>query len=368
MSNQDLPRQIIGQKRRADTALVYPDKKRPVRMDPMVHVGRHFGRTVSTVVNMKALITEGIARAVRLEDHEVEFDDLDLAEQREHGVFTQLLAAVPDLFKRWEQSDEAGAHLCDMIQKGIASSRSEDTKSLKGVILDWIITPGQPVNPPLLRHTKYDRGYNHHITGRLLCPANMDWSDSNVVEGLRSGSTRLLGVHWPLFLYENHEYNREDPWKGLFKGKLLVRAYKHVFTSPSSANNEEAKATRSGNARIHGMSKVTLASIAYVATQVRFALSSHNTFARTNCVTETEQFFHTCMDLFLDRRELAEINGLLLWWNTKVFPAYFSAEMPIPDDTPLARIRAKRDAEEAAKAAAEAAAKAAAEPAAEAAA
>jgi hypothetical protein len=45
-------------------------------------------------------------------------------------------------------------------------------------------------------------------------------------------------------------------------------AYKHVFTSPSSVD-QEPKATRSGNARIHGMTSVTPASIAYVATQVR---------------------------------------------------------------------------------------------------
>lgn len=47
----------------------------------------------------------------------------------------------------------------------------------------------------------------------------------------------------------------------------IPQAYKHVFTSPSSVE-KEPRATRSGNARIHGMTKVTPASIAYVATQV----------------------------------------------------------------------------------------------------
>lgn len=47
-----------------------------------------------------------------------------------------------------------------------------------------------------------------------------------------------------------------------------IQAYKHIFTSPSSVD-QEPKATRSGNARIHGMTAVTPASIAYVATQVR---------------------------------------------------------------------------------------------------
>lgn len=46
------------------------------------------------------------------------------------------------------------------------------------------------------------------------------------------------------------------------------QAFKHVFTSPSSVD-KEPKATRSGNARIHGMRSVTAGSIAYIATQVR---------------------------------------------------------------------------------------------------
>ena len=51
------------------------------------------------------------------------------------------------------------------------------------------------------------------------------------------------------------------------------KAYKHVFTSPSSVDREP-KATRSGNARIHGMTRVTPPSIAYIATQVCLCFGS----------------------------------------------------------------------------------------------
>jgi len=45
------------------------------------------------------------------------------------------------------------------------------------------------------------------------------------------------------------------------------QAFKHIFTSSSSVD-QELKATQSRNAHIHGMQRVTKASIAYVATQV----------------------------------------------------------------------------------------------------
>ena len=101
---------------------------------------------------------------------------------------------------------------------------------------------------------------------------------------LRNSQLRVAGDLWPIFLYADYSYDTEDPWNGLLRSSLLVsvgsihsfcfasylnrtQAYKHVFTSPSSVD-QEPKATRSGNARIHGMQVVTKALIAYVATQV----------------------------------------------------------------------------------------------------
>ena len=63
------------------------------------------------------------------------------------------------------------------LQRGVSSARSDDTKSLKGPILDWIVPVGQSLNPPLARSIKMDRGFHHEHTGALLCPAGLDWSD-----------------------------------------------------------------------------------------------------------------------------------------------------------------------------------------------
>lgn len=63
------------------------------------------------------------------------------------------------------------------IQRGISNARLDDTKSLKGAILDWITPHDQPLRPPLFRHIKMDRGFRHERTGSLLCPVELDWSD-----------------------------------------------------------------------------------------------------------------------------------------------------------------------------------------------
>ena len=78
------------------------------------------------------------------------------------------------------------------IQKGVSSARSDDTKGLKGPILNWIVPLGQTLIPPLARNVKMDRGFNHECTGALLCPTGMDWSDPEYIYCL---CPRLLLIH-----------------------------------------------------------------------------------------------------------------------------------------------------------------------------
>jgi len=125
------------------------------------------------------------------------------------------------------------------IQKGASSARSDDTKSLKGAILDWIAPRTQPLNPPLARNVKIDRGFHHECTGALLCPVGLDWTNDELAflsflhlpfnqlsfrikTKLRSGELAVCGDQWPVFLYRGYVCDPADPWDGLFRSVLLV--------------------------------------------------------------------------------------------------------------------------------------------------
>ncbi|KAG1777572.1 hypothetical protein EV702DRAFT_969467 [Suillus placidus] len=284
--------------------------------DPLVSHGRNFGQTVFVLCNYPSLLTNGILRLEQLEDFSAEDHSL-------HHVFEQLLDSYPGLLERLKDgSEEEILHVGELIGKGAAGARGDDTKTLKSAVLDWISPKGEAIQPPLHRKTKIDRGFNHDFTGSLLCPAGLDWNDPCYVsvfwtkENLQSGKMLVCGDQWPIFLYTNHVYDPEDAWCGLLRSRLLIYAYKHVqvFTSPSSVDREP-KATCSGNARLHGMNVVTLASLAYIATQVRFALSSSSVFSRTDTSTDSETFYHSLLDLLEDPEECKEVDELLIWWN-----------------------------------------------------
>lgn len=122
------------------------------------------------------------------------------------------------------------------LQKGAHGSRADDTKNMKGPVLDWLAV-GEPLVPPLHRRDKSLRGFNHPRTGALLCPAGLDWNAqgysprstliyigrlfSHSIQGkLQSGELHVRGDQWPSFLYTT--YKPEQPWSSLLRNPLLV--------------------------------------------------------------------------------------------------------------------------------------------------
>ncbi|KIK25264.1 hypothetical protein PISMIDRAFT_9647 [Pisolithus microcarpus 441] len=166
-----------------------------------------------------------------------------------------------------------------IAELGASGARADDMKSMKATVIDWITPKGQTLSP--------------HI------PRNVKDSITN------------------------------------------IPAYKHIFTSPSSAD-QELRATRSGNACIHGMQTVTKASIAYAAMQAHFALTSTQVFSHTDLVTDLEQFYNSIMELLKDPNEIDEVELLIGWWNRQIFPLYTENECLPSKNSVLARICQKQ--------------------------
>ncbi|KAJ3540193.1 hypothetical protein NMY22_g4405 [Coprinellus aureogranulatus] len=275
----------LSHSKRPPSLTLGPRKRPNLHTDPLIHHGRHFGRSVYAFANIQALLLAGLSA-----DEDCPPDTLQ--ERRELRVFRKILSMIPDFEERlMTSSEEEVMAIASMLQKGAASARSDDTKSLKGAVLDWI----GPLNPPLSRNSKCDRGFNHERTGFLLCPPELDWN------------------------------NPESDFL-----RISVES--------------EPKATRSGNARIHGMSNVTSASLAYTFTQVRFALSSAGVFSRTDSETDSETFYTSVLDLLEDPLEQDEVRPLLLWWNQRVFPSFSMARRLAPTASALAKIKERRQA------------------------
>ncbi|KAG1769025.1 hypothetical protein EDD22DRAFT_949209 [Suillus occidentalis] len=211
------------------------------------------------------------------------------------------------------------------------------------LVSEWINREFKP-DPPVDPDDKNSRGFTNDACGRLLCPAELNWSDPGVRAGIRDRSDGYIvtDLSFPAFMYEKYTANPDDLEEGLFKGKILVQGYKAVFTSPSSAkdtecdgdgadiiqNNRRARnpycalKVKKHVAQIIRMEKVTPRSLAYIACQVRFALSSVTSWRSVDGDFDYVQFWRTLVDFFEKapgREARRRVDRLLEWWTRKVF-------------------------------------------------
>ncbi|KAG2131474.1 hypothetical protein BD769DRAFT_1666489 [Suillus cothurnatus] len=211
------------------------------------------------------------------------------------------------------------------IKKGVDAAHSNNTSTLKDLVAAWI-----------------NQSFAHDVCGKLLCPAEWDWSSMKVDICDRTSDYIISENSWPLFVYENYSFSSDNLEKGLFMSKILVQAFKATFTSPSSTKEADGDgdgadilennrcAWRALNqvkvktcvASIINMRKVTPHSIAYVVCKVQFALSSISSWRTINGDFDYKAFWNNIVDFFEDVPGPVtshRVTTLLEWWTRKVF-------------------------------------------------
>ncbi|KIK18437.1 hypothetical protein PISMIDRAFT_14353 [Pisolithus microcarpus 441] len=199
-------------------------------------------------------------------------ETLTQEERKEYSAFWELLKIVPNLEDHIMSSSEQDViAMAELIHKGTSRARSDDMKSMKATIIDWITPKGQALIPHIPRNVKMGQGFHHECTGVLLCPAGYEWANSEMKAKLCSGQLQVAGDQWPLFLYADYSYDVEDPWNGLLRSGLLVLAC--------------------------------------------FTLTSTQMFSWTDLVTDSEWFYISILELLEDLDKADEVDQLMGWWN-----------------------------------------------------
>ncbi|KAG2741471.1 hypothetical protein P692DRAFT_201726632, partial [Suillus brevipes Sb2] len=111
-------------------------------------------------------------------------------------------------------------------------------------------------------------------------------------------------------------FDPDDIIEGLFRGFLLERIIKHIFTSPSSALTTGASnGTRPCNAKIHAMAKVEAEHIAYAAVHARFGISSLDKWNDKDGYFYYSDFYTRITRLIRDRKDGEWVDSLLAHYN-----------------------------------------------------
>lgn len=118
---------------------------------------------------------------------------------------------------------------------------------------------------------------------RIHCESFADYHDAldhlltrsrDFLNRVADGKVQITDEDFPTFLYESETvYDEQNEDIGLFRGFLLVRVFRHIFTGPTSAMDPKTRANKS-KAKKFKLIKVTGRMIAYAAIQVSFLIHS----------------------------------------------------------------------------------------------
>ncbi|KAG2117454.1 hypothetical protein DEU56DRAFT_919058 [Suillus clintonianus] len=233
------------------------------------------GRGLKRIVTLFDSIEELVAENDRRYDDNSE-EDATLDQDQLLSGYHTLLRTLPWFLKKASDIEPNDfTRMLKMLRQGADGARGDDTSKLKTLVADWVNRALKP-NPSIDPNDKHCRGvgeivevrysdsvpillvrgngavrgcrqgvsYSGFINdacGRLLCPAELDWNIPAVKAGIRDRSEGYVvtDLSFPAFLYENYTANPDNLEEGIFKGKILLQAYKAVFTSPSSAKDVE---------------------------------------------------------------------------------------------------------------------------------
>ncbi|THU86734.1 hypothetical protein K435DRAFT_842780 [Dendrothele bispora CBS 962.96] len=346
-------------------------------LKPFYQAGLWWPQGICLYSDISMTLVDGIKDGQR-DTHEEEEDEEDdgadvskpseIARARNVHAFTLFAQRYPELLElfyqtiEYEDSDTFD-RMVTTIMEGYKQARRTDTNRIKDDICDWFLRAMKDstnelddfsfeVEPISRTDLKSERGVHHPLTraflipfdymGRVYLQSDGVEACNKVFSDLKKGSKRLnkkrrkgkkgkatddredeTGI--PLesaslcaFLYSINDYDPEKMWSGLFRGPLLIFAYRAIFTSPSSALGEKSAPTKSGNAKIHGVFEVSVESIAYVSAQVRFALCTKHSWTKEDGVFNLEAFYFFVLDLMLKAPPQWR-EDLLEFWNDAVF-------------------------------------------------
>ncbi|GLB41608.1 hypothetical protein LshimejAT787_1002080 [Lyophyllum shimeji] len=264
---------------------------------------------------------------------------LECSEEHFHEIYAVLRAKIRGFRTHISELEHHGEDLealAKLMSESAARARSDDIGSLRDAGLAYVEldTKLDPSIPPRSQKSEH-RGFRNLTTARLLCPvrvlAEFKANSAQTIEKLHDGRIQVTGDDLPSFLYPDGQYDPEDLDKGLMRGPLVVRIWRHLFTSPSSAviplGQQRAVKTKGCQATMNGLTTPTPATIAYAALQTYWMLCPLDDWRLDDGVFDKQEFFRNVVNIFsmgqwedVDSENNEWAEETLRWWEEQVLP------------------------------------------------
>ncbi|KAJ3486607.1 hypothetical protein NLI96_g4131 [Meripilus lineatus] len=318
-----------------------PQSPASVAVAPYKKAARWIPRVVSPFTDFPTVFRLGM-RA----DIDPEFDNganlgndihitSDPAVQEKHlQIYRTILTLVPgfsDMLTEYQFTPESLPDLLRLFDILLKSTRSDDIKSIRNDGISYLHKTPHTIITPRIRlesgTRKDDRGWDHLLTARLMCPLKLlqeyEADPERFCRRVMEGEIVIRASDLPVYLFpEGTVYNPNALTARIFQGHVIVRVYRHIFTSPASVWSPGSRTKgRKSKGDKHQMNRSCARSIAYAALQARHMMSSVEQWSDPafDGTFSYEQYYNNLCRLLETNPDLPWVKETLRFYDREVF-------------------------------------------------
>ncbi|KAJ7067288.1 hypothetical protein C8F01DRAFT_1120877 [Mycena amicta] len=268
------------------------DDERPPATRPRITSGADFHkygrvitRTQGCYLDLEALILHGIKVDTDEDYNEQEELSEDHTLTTDYNWLCACFLNLRDTLLSVAKSLESLEDIAAQMTTGMESARNDDRGTLRNTIMDIIKQP---------KMAKELRGFRSPHTAALLLPLHLvdRASEPGLHDEVVSGSVSIVAEQLPAFLFPTGQKKDATTLGNLLTSDILIQAAKVIFHGPSAMGTGDGcrRKGKDGNAVLVGLKSFNARLIAYIACQVRFALSSASNYNKIDGEFDYEKF------------------------------------------------------------------------------
>ncbi|KAG2092110.1 uncharacterized protein F5147DRAFT_553618, partial [Suillus discolor] len=87
---------------------------------------------------------------------------------------------------------------------------------------------------------------------------------------VNAGEKKISTKQWPSMFYDMSLYDSKNKKKGFLRSRVVIQAWRHIFTGPMSALSKDniGRSSKPGKGKMHHLAEPGIRNIMYAACQV----------------------------------------------------------------------------------------------------
>ncbi|KAG1759637.1 hypothetical protein EDD22DRAFT_955715 [Suillus occidentalis] len=288
-----------------DTSSTGRKQKKSNPLDPYLTAARFFRLNYDLFANIFVILRDGILAEFEPEDADHNQEQNEETQANIH-LFTTFAKSIPNLsnlITKLEREPESLTSFLKSMESAANAARCDDTGSLKHAGLQYMLDdPAKDRFDPLILKS-------HNV-------AEFDMDPQAYMDKVNAGEKKISAKQWPSMFYDMSMYDPKNKKKGFLRSRVVIQAWRHIFTGPMSALSKEhiGRSSKPGKGKMHHLAEPGIRNIMYAACQMYFTASNAESWTPVIGAMDLGDLYYRAVDIIQDSADQQWVKDLMKFW------------------------------------------------------